>query len=183
MSDTTVQELQAELTSWKRTAQEAQARVIELEAKLLVTIEKHTKAQQEVRHLKEIVQADKTTEAKTIRVSFSPAKAGWTLLVTDPIGDEQKLADTIAGLMATLLSVYEEKVFQRLTAELNESRKICKDYKRYWDLAEDGLEKASRWRNAWEHFATLGKTESEMFELEQLVQERVREATDNASRE
>jgi hypothetical protein len=77
----------------------------------------------EISRLKDIIKADKTTDAKTIRVEFGvPAGGrGWVLVVTDPIGDEQRLGDHIAGLLNLLASVVEAKQTEKIVKERDEA--------------------------------------------------------------
>jgi len=77
----------------------------------------------EIERLKEIVRAQGAeVQAKTIRVEMNTTKEGKPcLIVTDPIGDEQKLAETVAGAMTLWLSTADalatRKEIERLTEQ------------------------------------------------------------------
>lgn len=147
-------ELHTELDIWKKSFYTLTEVANATQAKLEVAGRRRAEALLEADRLKDIICADKTTDSKTIRVEMScKPQTGWTLIVTDPIGDDTKLADCIAGLLNVQEAVRQDLVHTRLVQERDESRKIAADYKRYWDIAEELVTRVGHWRDAWQEAA------------------------------
>ena len=147
-------ELRTELAIWKTSFYALTELANATQAKLEVAGRRRAEALLEAGRLKDIICADKTTDSKTIRVEYGVKPGtGWTLIVTDPIGDEEKLASVVAGMLNVQEAVRQDLVHTRLVQERDESRKIAADYKRYWDTAEDLVTQVGHWRDAWQEAA------------------------------
>lgn len=62
---------------------------------------------EENQHLRELIQA-MTTKAKqkSIRIETRSTDRGWVIIATDAIGDEEKLANTVAGYLNVLFATW-----------------------------------------------------------------------------